>query len=235
MRFTPAVVKNDAVEAKVYGTNASVIRAAEHEGRINLWTGLATSPVAVTLRDKRNYVDLTGLARLRWMVRTSSIHTLYPVVKLADGSLHRRQPRHLTDGEFLQVEVVFAGMRWYKLGSGKGGRHLRGEKSGLQQGRRGRPRDARSRRRPRRGRLGEPLHGGTVRENGTSVASRRSAVDSQQSVVSSRQSAAVVMRAAVPSSNVFRLACHARKHPNSFSGSPPVFFATADCRLVTAD
>ena len=48
---------------------------------------MTTSPVAITLRDKRNYVDLTGLARLRWMVRTNAIHTLHPVVKLADGTL----------------------------------------------------------------------------------------------------------------------------------------------------
>jgi hypothetical protein len=76
MRFTPAVVGNDRIEARLYGTTASVVRAAEHEGRIDLWTGMTTSPVAVTLRDKRNYMDLTGLARLRWIVRTNSIHTL---------------------------------------------------------------------------------------------------------------------------------------------------------------
>jgi hypothetical protein len=115
MRFTPAVVKTETLEAKVYGPASSFIRAAEHEGRIDLWTGLATSPVAVTLRDKRNYVDLTGLARLRWMVRTSSIHTLYPVVKLADGTYIAGNRGITTDGEFVQVEVVFSGMRWYKL------------------------------------------------------------------------------------------------------------------------
>jgi hypothetical protein len=115
MRFTPAVVANDRLEAKVYGRGSSVIRAAEHEGRIDLWTGLATSPVAVTLRDKRNYVDLTGLARLRWMVRTSSIHTLYPVVKLADGTYIAGNRGISTDGEFIQVEVAFGGMRWFKL------------------------------------------------------------------------------------------------------------------------
>ena len=115
MRFTPAVVANDRLEAKVYGPSASVIRAAEHEGRIDLWTGLATSPVAVTVRDKRNYIDLTGLARLRWMVRTTSIHTLYPVVKLADGTYIAGNRGITTDGEFLQVEVPFGGMRWFKL------------------------------------------------------------------------------------------------------------------------
>jgi hypothetical protein len=115
MRFTPAVVANDRVEARIYGPGSSVIRAAQHEGRIDLWTGLATSPVAVTLRDKRNYLDLTGLARLRWMVRTTAIHTLYPVVKLANGTYIVGNHGVTTDGEFVQVEVVFGGMRWFKL------------------------------------------------------------------------------------------------------------------------
>jgi hypothetical protein len=114
-RFSPAVVVNDSVEAKVYGPGSSVVRAAEHEGRIDLWTGLATSPVAVTLRDKRNYLDLTGLARLRWIVRTNAIHTLYPVVKLADGAMLAGDRGITTGGEFLAVEVAFIGMRWYKL------------------------------------------------------------------------------------------------------------------------
>jgi hypothetical protein len=115
MRFTPAVAANDRLEAKVYGPGASVVRAAEHEGRIDLWTGLATSPVAVTLRDKRNFIDLTGLARLRWIVRTNAIHVLYPVVKLADGTLAVGNRSITTDGEFLQVDVAFGGMRWYTL------------------------------------------------------------------------------------------------------------------------
>ena len=119
MHITPAVVGNDRIEVRWYGPNSSVIRAAEHEGRIDLWTGLATSPVAVTLRDKRNYMDLTGLARLRWMVRTTAIHTLYPVLKLADGTYIAGNRGITTDGEFLQVEVSFGGMRWFKLDPSK--------------------------------------------------------------------------------------------------------------------
>jgi hypothetical protein len=109
------VVTNDRLEAKLYGPGAAPVRAAEHEGRIDLWTGLATSPVAVTLRDRRNYVDLTGLARLRWIVRTNAIHTLYPVVKLADGTLAAGNRGITTDGEFLQVEIAFTGMKWFRL------------------------------------------------------------------------------------------------------------------------
>jgi len=114
MRVTPAVVTNPRVEVKLYGPNASVVRAAEHEGRIDLWTGMASSPVAILVRDKRNYVNLTD-ARLRWIVRTNAIHTLHPVVKLADGRLIVGDRAITTDGEFLQLEVAFTGMRWYGL------------------------------------------------------------------------------------------------------------------------
>ena len=114
-RFAPDVVTNDRLEAKLYGPGAAPVRAAEHEGRIDLWNGLATSPVAVTLRDKRNYLDLTGLARLRWIVRTNAIHTLYPVVKLADGTLAVGSRGITTDGDFLQVEIAFTGQKWFKL------------------------------------------------------------------------------------------------------------------------
>lgn len=115
MRFTPAVVTNPRVEVKLYGQDASVIRAAVHEERIDLWNGMAASPVAVTLRDRRNFVDLTDAARLRWIVRTNAIHLLHPVVKLADGRLIVGDRGITTHGEFLAVEVAFSGMRWYAL------------------------------------------------------------------------------------------------------------------------
>ena len=115
MRFTPAVVTNPRIEAKLYGPDAKVIRAAVHEERIDLWNGMASSPVAVTLRDRRNYVDLTGAARLRWIVRTNAIHMLHPVVKLADGRLIIGDRGITTNGEYLTVEVAFSGMRWYGL------------------------------------------------------------------------------------------------------------------------
>jgi hypothetical protein len=114
-RVTPYVVTNDRIEAKYYGPDWKVIRAARHEGRVDLWTGMATSPVAILLRDKRNFVDLTGLARLQWMVRTSSIHTLHPVVKLANGTMLVGNRGISTDGEFLLTEVAFVGMKWFNL------------------------------------------------------------------------------------------------------------------------
>jgi hypothetical protein len=114
-RVTPAVVTNPNLEVKLYGEDAKVIRAATHEQRTDLWNGMTTSPSAVTLRDRRNFLDLTEAARLRWIVRTNAIHTLHPVVKLADGRLIVGDREITTHGEFLSVEIAFTGMRWYAL------------------------------------------------------------------------------------------------------------------------
>ncbi len=119
MRFTPAVVTSDRIEVKLYGRDAAVVRAAEHEERIDLWNGMATSPVAITIRDKRNYVDLTDAARLSWIVRTNAIHRLYPVVRLRDGRLLVGDRDIDTHGEFLKTEIAFSGMRWYTLDAQK--------------------------------------------------------------------------------------------------------------------
>ena len=119
MRVTPAVVTNPNLEVKLYGQDAKVIRAATHEQRTDLWNGMTTSPSAVTLRDRRNYLDLSESARLRWIVRTNAIHTLHPVVKLSDGRLIVGDRTITTHGEFLSLEIAFTGMRWYGLDANK--------------------------------------------------------------------------------------------------------------------
>ncbi|MBA3888781.1 MAG: hypothetical protein H0X67_24090 [Acidobacteria bacterium] len=117
-RVTPEVVTNPRVELTVYGLDAKAVMAWEHDGRVDLWTGMAASPIAMTVRDRHNYMDLTGLARIRWIVRTESLHVIYPVVKLADGTLLAGNRAITTDGDFLQVELALSGfgrIRWYLL------------------------------------------------------------------------------------------------------------------------
>ncbi len=114
-RVTPAVLTNPNLDVKLYGPDSKVIRAAVHEERVDLWNGMTTSPSAVTLRDRRNFVNLTDAARLRWIVRTNAIHSLNPVVKLADGRLIVGDRTITTGGEFLSLEIAFSGMRWYGL------------------------------------------------------------------------------------------------------------------------
>jgi hypothetical protein len=114
-RVTQAAVTNANLELKLYGPDARDIGVYVHEGRHDIWNGISNSPVAVTLRDKTSYVDLTGLARLRAIVRTGALHVLHPVVKLPDGTLLAGSRNIATDGEYLESEVAFGGLHWFKL------------------------------------------------------------------------------------------------------------------------
>jgi hypothetical protein len=113
--LTQDAVSNPNLELKLYGPDTKDLLVAVHEGRHDLWTGLETTPIAATLRDKNNYVDLTGRARLRWITRTGSLHVLHPVVKLADGTLLAGSLAISTDGDFLENEVAFNNQHWFKL------------------------------------------------------------------------------------------------------------------------
>ena len=85
----------------------------------NLWTGVCQTPVAATLRDKNNYVDLTGLARIKWVTRVSGFHTVRPVVKLADGTWlvgdYGEGAPSSNSTLFLESEFAVASIRWLML------------------------------------------------------------------------------------------------------------------------
>jgi hypothetical protein len=85
----------------------------------NLWTGVCQTAVAATLRHKRSFVDLTGLARIRWVTRTSGFHVVRPVLKLADGTWlvgDYAEGAHSSNSTlFLESELAIANVRWLAL------------------------------------------------------------------------------------------------------------------------
>jgi hypothetical protein len=85
----------------------------------NLWTGVCQTAVAVTLRDSRRYVDLTGLARIRWVTRVSGFHVVRPLVKLADGNWfvgnYGEGAPSANSTLFLESEFAVASVRWLPL------------------------------------------------------------------------------------------------------------------------
>jgi hypothetical protein len=79
---------NANLELKIYGdksTYMAVDMSPDTPGEI-LFSGLCLSTCAIALRDKANYMDLSGIARVRWRTRQSGFHILRPIVKLADGT-----------------------------------------------------------------------------------------------------------------------------------------------------
>jgi hypothetical protein len=85
----------------------------------NLWTGVCQTPVAATLRDRTRYADLTGLARIRWVTRTSGFHVVRPLVKLADGNWfvgdYGEGAASANSTLFLESEFAVANVRWLPL------------------------------------------------------------------------------------------------------------------------
>src|SRR4026208_1564789 len=85
-------VSNPNLELKFYGPSGKDLQLVAGLGQgdvtpLNLWTGMTTTPSAAALRDRTNFVDLSGgLAKIRWVVRTSGFHQARPVVRLADGT-----------------------------------------------------------------------------------------------------------------------------------------------------
>jgi hypothetical protein len=125
-RITPAALASSNLELKLYGKDAANIQVTSHNGIPDLWMGFTTSPVALTLRNKDAYLDLTALARVRWRTRTENLHVLHPVVKLADGRLlvgsqtfqSPQRPMSGTEGytgSFVVSEVTFDEQRWFEL------------------------------------------------------------------------------------------------------------------------
>ena len=113
------VVSNPELELKVYGPCAT---ATDPDQRLwisgapeNLWTGMCIVPVAATLRHKTNYVDLSGLGKMRWVVRTSGFHQVRPVVKLADGTFLVGDHADSSTTTFTERELAFTGLRWMRL------------------------------------------------------------------------------------------------------------------------
>jgi hypothetical protein len=117
-------VANPNLELKLYGPSAKEIQMTGNPGDENnpphLWTGLCTSPCAFTLRDKNNFADLTGLARISMVTKMSGFHKVHPVVKLADGTLLVGDRPEGSTADWLTSDIAVSELRWRKLDGEKG-------------------------------------------------------------------------------------------------------------------
>lgn len=110
-------VANASLELKLYGgKEVQETGIVGNEGNpAHIWTGLCTAPCAVALRDKDNFVDLTGLARIRWTTKVSGFHRVHPIVKLADGTWLVGDHADGSTTDWLQSEFSIADVHWMRL------------------------------------------------------------------------------------------------------------------------
>jgi hypothetical protein len=116
---TSEALSNPSLELKLYGSTSKDIQltgsAQDENNPIHLWTGMCSTPCAVALRDKSNYADLTGLARMRWVTKVSGFHQVRPIVKLADGTWLVGDHTDGSTLDWLQSDFSLADVRWLRL------------------------------------------------------------------------------------------------------------------------
>jgi hypothetical protein len=117
--LTAESIGNPNLEMKLYGPAGKELlltgNANDENNPIHVWTGMCTSPCAVGLREKNNFADLTGLARIRWNTKMSGFHQVRPIVKLSDGSWYIGDRADGTTRDWIVSEISYADLRWLKL------------------------------------------------------------------------------------------------------------------------
>jgi hypothetical protein len=116
----PEHLTNPNLELKLYGSGSADVRIVHHQSPKDdptyIWSGSAPANWALTLRDKNNYVDLSGpVAKIRWRTKEAGFHLLRPVVKLADGTMLVGDHVESYTADWLETEFALADVRWRSL------------------------------------------------------------------------------------------------------------------------
>jgi len=109
-------VGNPNLEVHVYGDKGGTrIADQTYNNAIYAMTLLCTSNCAITLSDKKNDVDLSGLATIRWRTRVSGFHFLHPILKLADGTWLVGDKATGFSTDWIESEIELVDVRWRRL------------------------------------------------------------------------------------------------------------------------
>jgi len=116
---TPESLGNPNLELKLYGTTSKEVQLTgsptDENNPTHVWTGLCSTPCAVAFREKSNFADLSGLARIRWVTKMSGFHQVRPIVKLADGTWLVGDHADGSTADWLTSEIALADVRWLRL------------------------------------------------------------------------------------------------------------------------
>jgi len=116
---TPESIANPNLELKLYGATSKEVQltgaATDENNPTHVWTGLCSTPCAVAFRDRNNFADLSGLARVKWVTKVSGFHQVRPLVKLADGTWLVGDHTDGSTVDWLTSEFSLADLRWLRL------------------------------------------------------------------------------------------------------------------------
>jgi hypothetical protein len=118
--ITQELVTSPNLTLQLYGPGGKDVQISQHQSPKDdptyVWTGLTQGNWAVTLKDKTNFVDLSGpVAKIRWRVKEAGFHLLRPVVKLSDGTYLIGNHTEGYTADWYETEFPLADVRWRKM------------------------------------------------------------------------------------------------------------------------
>lgn len=121
VRYMPVQenVADPNVVMTFYGKAARQILTTSQPGvpsaPYGVWAGTAEGPFAVTFKSKTGYLDMTGLAYVRWFTKTSGFHQIRPVIKTASGDLLIGDLTFESMAKLSLHDFSLLNIRWVKL------------------------------------------------------------------------------------------------------------------------
>jgi hypothetical protein len=123
--LTQANISNPNIDLNIYGENKQAInpdsgiweiqRASPKDDPAFAYTGPCFNPCALAFRDRNNFVDLTGLARIRWRTKQTGFHYLRPIIKLSDGTWLVGDYAEPPSTDWRETEFALTDVRWHFL------------------------------------------------------------------------------------------------------------------------
>jgi hypothetical protein len=111
---TQADLVDQKLELQLYGFKNGIWENHMEEHTF-LWTGMCEANCALALRDKTNYLDLRGLARIRWRTKQNGFHLLRPIIELGDGTWLVGDHTDGYSADWRESEIILADVRWRAL------------------------------------------------------------------------------------------------------------------------
>jgi hypothetical protein len=103
----------------VYGPGKAGMKKSHHDTPADdpyyVWDGTCEGNCGITLRDKANYADLTGLAKIHWRTKQSGFRRLHIILKLAGGAWLVSEPLESASADWRESETAVEDMRWRRL------------------------------------------------------------------------------------------------------------------------
>lgn len=112
-------VVNPQLVVSLHGPGKALIKKSHHDKPLDdpyyIWSGDCTSNWAVSLRDKDSFVDLSGLAKVRWRSKQAGYRQLRLMLKLANGQWIIGDQADGPSVDWRLAEFNIGDQRWRRL------------------------------------------------------------------------------------------------------------------------